>query len=162
MASADTLLLNVCALLPVYVALTYPNCSSLKVGLLMACYPLSFLVTAPCIGSYMEKLGRKNSVFIGMLVMALATLTFGLASLIDDFTLFFAVSAVARILQGMGDSSVSVAIPGIITVEFPDKQERYLSYYNMAIGIGTCSGPLIGSLLYNFVSYGQVFYIFAA
>ena len=53
--------------------------------------------------------------------MALATLTFGLASLIDNFILFFTVSAVARILQGMGDSSVSVAIPGIITVEFPDK-----------------------------------------
>jgi MFS family permease len=47
-------------------------------------------------------------------------------------------------------------------LEFPDKQEKYLGYYNMAIGLGTCSGPLIGSLLYIVLPYGGVFGCFAA
>jgi len=85
MTTADTLLLNVAALLPTYIAIRWPKVDSLNVGLLMACYPLSFLITAPCIGSYMEKFGRKNSVVLGMFVMAMATATFGLASFADNF-----------------------------------------------------------------------------
>ena len=81
MATADTLILNVAALLPPYVAMRFPHVSSLSVGLLMACYPISFLFAAPIVGSQMEKIGRKNCVVYGMLIMSLATLTFGLASL---------------------------------------------------------------------------------
>lgn len=81
MATADTLILNLAALLPPYVAERFPQVSSLSVGLLMACYPVSFLFAAPIVGSYMETIGRKNCVVYGMLIMATATLTFGLASL---------------------------------------------------------------------------------
>lgn len=123
MATADTLILNVAALLPTYVALRFPGVNSLSVGLLMACYPLSFLVAAPIVGSYMETIGRKTCVVTGMLVMALATLTFGLAALFPSVKVFFAVSCFARVLQGIADAAVSVAIPGIITKEFPEKQD---------------------------------------
>ena len=54
-----------------------------------------------------------------MLIMSVATLTFGLASFSKDAQFFFTISAVARVLQGMADAAVSVAIPGIITKEFP-------------------------------------------
>jgi len=62
----------------------------------------------------------------------------------------------------MADAAVSVAIPGIITKEYPDKQEKYLGYYNMSIGVGTCAGPVLGSLFYMFLSYGYTFGCFAA
>ncbi len=121
MASADTLILNVAALLPTYVSSHYSNVSSLSVGLLMACYPIAFLVTAPFIGTHMENIGRKTCVVSGMLIMSLATLTFGLASFAKTAEIFFIISALARILQGVADASVSVAIPGIITMMYPDK-----------------------------------------
>jgi len=121
MATADTLILNVAALLPTFVAQHYSNISSLSVGLLMACYPIAFLVTAPFIGSHMENIGRKNCVVSGMLIMSLATLIFGLASLTNTAEMFFIISALARILQGVADASVSVAIPGIITMVYPEK-----------------------------------------
>ncbi len=76
--------------------------------------------------------------------------------------MFFIVSAFARVLQGMADAAVSVAIPGIITKEYPDKQEKYLGYYNMSIGVGTCAGPVLGALFYMFLSYGYTFGCFAA
>lgn len=61
----------------------------------------------------------------------------------------------------MADAAVSVAIPGIITKEFPDKQEKYLGYYNMSIGVGTCAGPVLGSIFYMFLSYDLTFGCFA-
>lgn len=162
MASADTLILNVAALLPTYVSNHFTNVSSLSVGLLMACYPFAFLVTAPFIGAHMENIGRKTCVVTGMLIMSLATLTFGLASIASTAEIFFIVSAVARVLQGIADASISVAIPGIITMVYSDKKEKYLGYYNMSIGVGTCVGPILGSLIYTFVGYGITFACFAA
>ena len=162
MATADTLILNVAALLPTYVETHYPNVSSLSVGLLMACYPISFLVTAPFIGTKMDNIGRKNCVVGGMFVISFATLTFGLASLSNSANIFFLISALARFLQGVADASISVAIPGIITLVYPDKQEKYLGYFNMAIGVGTCAGPVLGSLIFRFLGYGMTFACFAA
>jgi MFS family permease len=162
MASADTLILNVAALLPTYVSSHYSNVSSLSVGLLMACYPIAFLVTAPFIGAHMENIGRKTCVVTGMLIMSLAALTIGLASLAKTAEIFFIVSAIARILQGVADASISVAIPGIITMVYPEKKEKYLGYYNMSIGVGTCAGPVLGSLIYAFVGYGLTFACFSA
>jgi DHA3 family macrolide efflux protein-like MFS transporter len=161
MATADTLILNVAALLPTFVASHYSSVSSLSVGLLMACYPIAFLVTAPFIGSHMENMGRKNCVVSGMLVMSLATLTFGLASFANTAEMFFIISALARVLQGVADASVSVAIPGIITMVYPDKQEKYLGFYNMSIGVGTCAGPVLGSLIYSFIGYNMTFVCFS-
>lgn len=97
-ASADTLILNVAALLSTFVDKNYPNISSLSVGLLMACYPIAFLITAPFIGSKMEKLGRKNCVIVGMLIISVATLTFGLAPFAIKAKYFFLISALARLL----------------------------------------------------------------
>ena len=74
------------------------NVSSLKVGLLMACYTIAFLITAPFIGTHMKDIGRKTCVVIGMLIMSLACITFGLASYTRTAELFFIASAVARIL----------------------------------------------------------------
>jgi len=45
----------------------------------------------------MEKIGRKNCVVCGMIVMSAATLTFGLASYSESLVVFILVSAIARI-----------------------------------------------------------------
>lgn len=101
----------------------------------------------------MERIGRKNCVVCGMIVMSAATLTFGLASYSESLVVFILVSAIARIFQGIADAGVSVAIPSIITKEYPEQQDKYLGYYNMSIGVGTCAGPVLGSLIYAFLSY---------
>lgn len=93
--------------------------------------------------------------------MALATLTFGIASLAQDSQLFFIISALARVLQGVADAAVSVTIPGIITLVYPEKQEIYLGYFNMSIGIGTCAGPILGSFIYEYFGYEMTFMCFA-
>lgn len=86
----------------------------------MAFYPIAFLVTAPLIGDRLNSIGRKNSLLIGILVMTLATLTFGMAGYSDNAQIFFTISMIGRIFQGVGDAMICVCIPSIIVIEFPD------------------------------------------
>jgi MFS family permease len=98
----------------------------------MAFYPIAFLVTAPLIGDRLNSLGRKNSLLIGILVMTLATLTFGMAGYSHNAQVFFIISMIGRIFQGVGDAMICVCIPSIIVIEFPDQQELYIGYAGMA------------------------------
>ena len=50
----------------------------------MAFYPIAFLVTAPLIGDRLDKLGRKNSLIAGIIIMTVATLIFGVAGYCHD------------------------------------------------------------------------------
>jgi MFS family permease len=63
----------------------------------MAFYPIAFLVTAPLIGDRLDRFGRKNSLLVGILIMTLATLTFGLAGYCHKVTAFFAISFIGRV-----------------------------------------------------------------
>lgn len=86
----------------------------------MACYPLAFLITSPIVGIFMERLGRKNFVVFGMLLMTIATGTFGLASYVGKTAgVFFAISIVARTMQGIADGMITVTMPSIIVMEYP-------------------------------------------
>jgi MFS family permease len=89
--------------------------------------------------------------------MTISTLIFGLAAFTNNAWAFFAVSALARTLEGIADASITCTMPSIICREFPDKQERYLGYLNMSIGVGTFFGPLLGCLMYKYLNYPETF-----
>lgn len=128
----------------------------------MACYPMAFLVMSAISGLIVTRVGKKNFMVIGMLLITIATGTFGLAASVGkSATLFFAISIVARFIQGLADGMLTVTLAAIIVMEYPTKQELYLGYWNMSIGVGTCIGPIIGSILSYYLTYGQVFGVFA-
>jgi MFS family permease len=139
----------------------FPEISHFAVGGLMSIYPLAFLVTAPLIGGHMQKIGRKNTVLIGVITMTIGTLLFALGGYCDEALSFYIVSLFARILQGVADAIISVTIPSIIAIEWPEHQALYLGYNTMANGMGCSMGPLIGSVIYMYVSYVNTFYFFA-
>lgn len=92
------LYMNVSSLLPSYVEVNYPRLNATYVGILMAIFPVGFLITAPIIGVYGEKVGRKNIVIIGVILITFATLAFGLASYFTNTWLFYSMSMLARLL----------------------------------------------------------------
>jgi len=55
---------------------------------------------------------------------------------------------------------ISVSIPSIISIEFPEDKELYLGYLGMAEGTGCTLGPLFGSLVYRWLNYVDTFYFF--
>lgn len=132
------------------------------VGLLMSIYPIAFLVSAPLVGEKLNGLGRKNVVLVGVLLATGATLMFGFGGYCKNIYAFFAVSFIARLLQGVADAFVCITIPSIIILEYPDEQEMYIGYVGMSMGAGLCLGPLIGSLVFRWLNYVDTFYFFTA
>jgi MFS family permease len=153
---------NVSSLLPAFVDEKYPNLNAFQVGCLMSIFPVGFLVTAPLIGAYLEKIGRKNALYLGVVTMTLSTLAFGLASYFDEVLPFYVVSMVARFLQGVASASVNITTPSIVAQEFPNNKSQYLSYCFMALGAGLAIGPVLGSFAYSIMNYVNTFYFFTA
>ena len=162
--SCMCLFMNVASLLPTFVLENHtPPLNDTYVGILMAVFPIGFLLAAPLIGQYMEVIGRKNILYIGVFMMTLATLTFGLASYATNAWMFYGISTFARFFQGIANASINVTTPSITAQEFPKQKTIYLGYCNMALGLGCAIGPVLGSLVYTLCqSYVQTFYFFTA
>lgn len=139
--------MNVCTLVPDYVKDNHPNISSLAVGILFASYQLLILILAPILGDYLTVIGRRKTIIHGFTVVSLATVGFAMASFCEGDELFYIVSIVARSLQGAADAMILVAIPSVIAVEWPEKQEAYQGYAGAAMGVGLVLGPVVASVL---------------
>ena len=160
---ASSLNLNIVSLLPQFVDSHFPDkLSNLKIGVLMAVYPVAFLFATPIVGERMQSFGRKNALVAGVLLMTVATVVFGLAAFFTKVQWFYSVSFIARTLQGVAEAVIGCAIPSIVASEYADdRQELYIGYVEMSIGAGLCMGPLIGAIVYRYVSYTGTFVVFA-
>lgn len=153
---------NVSAELPAYVQVNHPSLTSIDVGFMMAIFPLTNTITAPLIGVLLESTGRRNTLWIGICTMTLSTLGFGFASFLKDDFSFYIVSLVIRSVQGLADSCISVATLSIIMMEFPNEKAKYIGYWQLSIGLGLASGPVLGSVLFGLMSYRNTFYFLSA
>lgn len=45
-------------------------------------------------------------------------------------------------------------------IEWPEKQELYIGYSMMCLGLGLSLGPVIGSFVYSAIGYVNTFYFF--
>ena len=45
---------------------------------------------------------------------------------------------------------------------YPDTVEKVVSWMESSVGVGCVFGPVMGSLVYQFVGYAKTFYIFGA
>jgi MFS family permease len=108
----------------------------------------------------MGRLGRKNCLIFGTLILSLSSLSFGYAGYSATKKTFFMTSAIARLFQGVGVAIISVSISSIISIEFPEKQDVYIGYFNIAYGFGVCLGPVIGSIVSSYLDYTHTFYVF--
>jgi len=76
--------MNVAALLPAYTAEHHPGLSAAMNGILLAVYQVTFFISAPIVGSYAGRLGRKNCIAYGVVTLTIATAAFSLAALFKD------------------------------------------------------------------------------
>jgi len=76
--------------------------------------------------------------------------------------LFYAVSILARILQGVGDALLCVTIPSTITIYWQHNTEFYLGWFNASIGFGLIFGPMLAGFVNQYLNYSNTFFFFAA
>ena len=98
---------------------------------------------------------------ISVWLAGLSTAVFGAASYLNNGYLFYALSAIARAIQGFADGGVCVAVPAIIAIEFTENTELYLGFSNMAMGMGLMLGPVLGVFIFKVLNYANTMYFFA-
>lgn len=121
------------------------------IGLLFACYAITFLVVTPVVGVLSDRVGRKLPMVLGLFGLFGSTLLFAFS---NDLTLLF----IARALQGVSAGATWTAGLALLSDMFPPQTRQ------QAIGIGisgsfagTLLGPLFGGILYEYGGYALPF-----
>ncbi|MEM7122884.1 MAG: MFS transporter [Pseudomonadota bacterium] len=116
-------------------------------------YFLAFTAFAAVCGKLGDIIGFKNVVLVG------GTL-FGLASVVCGFASDGAVLIAARAVQGLGAAVLFPASMAMVAVAFPPEQRGMaIGVYGAIATIFMATGPLVGGLLTELLSWPWIFWI---
>lgn len=105
-------------------------------------------------GATADRLGRRRTFQIGLMLFAVASLLCSLAPNIETLI-------VARLLQAIGGSMLNPVAMSIITQVFTDRVERAraIGVWGGVVGISMALGPIVGGALIEYVDWRAVFWI---
>jgi MFS transporter, Spinster family, sphingosine-1-phosphate transporter len=114
-----------------------PNAHALT-GLLGTAFLVTYMISAPIFGWLADRMSRWLIIGTSVILWSAATAASGLAG---TFALLFAM----RLLVGVGEGGYGPAAPAIISDFFPiEVRGRVLSYFYVAIPVGSALGYVIG------------------
>ncbi|XP_035510858.1 synaptic vesicular amine transporter-like [Morone saxatilis] len=147
------------------VAKTSPDCSgagaqldevNIKVGLLLASKSTIQIIINPFIGPLTDRIGYHIPMCAGFCIIIMATTLFAFSS-------SYVLLLLARSVQGVGGSCLSVAGMGILADLYKDGEERGramgISFTGLALGL--IAGAPFGSVMYEFVGKMAPFLVLA-
>lgn len=140
-------------LLAVY-ALALEGANPFLVGVAMGGFALSQIIFQVPFGHLSDKIGRKKSIFIGILVFIIGSVVCALAT--DIYTLI-----VGRLLQGVG------AFGGVISayvsdLSDEDNRPKAMAIMGAMIGMSFLLSMLVGPLLGAYIGVAELFYVAVA
>src|SRR3954454_10580999 len=112
----------------------------LRIGLLLAAYPMAQLVAGPILGRLSDRYGRRPVLAASQFGTAVSFVILGLSG---DFTVMF----LARLLDGASGGNILVAQAYVADVTRPEERSRGYGLIGMAFGLGFVLGPLLGLAL---------------
>jgi MFS family permease len=125
------------------------------VGLLATAFLVSYMISAPIFGWLADRMSRWILIGAGVILWSAATAASGLAG---TFTLLL----ITRLFVGIGEGGYGPAAPTIIADLFPlQTRGRMLSYFYVAIPVGSALGYAIGGFVAAHWSWQTAFYVVA-
>ncbi len=127
--------------------------SDTALGLLGSAFMLCYMISAPLLGWMGDRMNRARLASAGLALWSLATAGAGFAF---GYRMLFA----ARTLVGVGEASFGTVSPGLLTDYFPrERRGRILSYFYLAIPVGSALGYLLGGLIGHSLGWHAAFLI---
>lgn len=115
--------------------------SDTALGLLGSSFMVCYMVSAPFFGRIGDRGNRTSLASFGLATWSLAT---GLAGFAPGYRTLLA----ARTVVGVGEASFGTVSPGLLSDFFPkEKRGRVLSYFYLAIPVGSALGYLLGGVI---------------
>jgi len=143
-------------------ALDMPNSSHTMVGIIIGGYAITQMFFQVPFGSMSDKIGRKKTIIIGLLIFAFGSLVAGMAT--DIYTLLL-----GRLLQGAGaiGSVITATISDVVKEEERGKAMAIMGgSIGMAFALSMVAGPALANYfggvptLFYFVTFLALFSIF--
>jgi len=124
-----------------------------KMGLLFTVFLVSYMLLAPLFGWLADRSSRWLLAGIGVAVWSLASGASGLAG-------SFVILLMTRVFVGIGEAGYGPAAPTLIADYFPESvRGRVLSYFYLAIPVGSALGFVFGGVVGNALGWRWPFYL---
>ncbi len=112
-----------------------------SLGLLGSAFMISYMASAPVLGWLGDRTSRVKLASSGLAIWSVATSLSGFAARYYSLLL-------ARVSVGVGEASFGTVSPGLLADYFPKEvRGRVLSYFYLAIPVGSAFGYLLGGIL---------------
>ena len=127
--------------------------SNFEAGLLATAFLVGYFVTAPFFGSRADRGSRKGLIAFGVLVWSAATIATGFAHSLGAML-------AARVFVGIGEASYATLAPTIIDdLTPPDRKNRALAIFYLAIPLGSAIGYMLGGTIDKHFGWNAAFFI---
>lgn len=130
------------------------------ISLIISIFSISQILFAPFNACIKNRMGSKNTIILGFIVLTLTTFLIGGMKFITSPRLFLWTSCILRFLQGAGDVILQITGYSIVTSAFSDNITKYISILEVWVALGLGLGPFIGTLIYQNSSYEMTMYGF--
>lgn len=115
-------------------------------GLLTALYGITLFLAAPMLGELSDIYGRKRLLTVGVAILALSQMLFGIGVLIISLPLVI----FSRIIAGLAGANFSIAQASIADITEPKDRAKNFGLIGAAFGIGFILGPIISGLVASY------------
>jgi len=131
-----------------------PNANA-KAGLLTTAFLVSYMITAPLFGWMADRFSRWMIIGISVALWSVASGATGLAGT-------FAALLATRVFLGIGEAGYGPAAPTIISDFYPvERRGRVLSWFFMAIPVGSALGYALGGFINKVLGWRWAFFLVA-
>lgn len=116
-------------------------------------YLLMNAVTVLIYGKLSDLFGRKPILFIGIIIFLIGSILCGFATSMESLIIF-------RLIQGFGAGAVTPIATTIVGDIYTAEERAHVQGYLASVwGISAVTGPAVGGLLVQYVSWNYVFWI---
>lgn len=130
------------------------------IGLIFAIYSVAVIIFSPMVGKSVQVAGQTNLITMGVFVMGLCFVLFGIIDDMESTTRILYFGLVLRFIQGISSSFVQVTCYSIATNDYPVIKDKIVGWLEALTGLGLIVGPIIGSLLYSAMGFKHAFFIY--
>ncbi|KRX38829.1 MFS-type transporter SLC18B1 [Trichinella murrelli] len=121
----------------------------LAVGVTLGIYELVIFLLSPLLGSFMYFVGPKLQFNMGLFVLAVSTILFGLLKWSPPNGTFVTLSIAVRVVEALGNAAFLTASLALAVQTLPENFASIIGVLETFSGIGYTVGPPLGGFLYD-------------
>lgn len=89
--------------------------------------------------------------------MVISTLCYAVAAAIPNGGIFYTISYLSRLVQGIADAQICIALFSITSIEFTEEPAKWMGFMQGSLALGMLMGPVLSSAVFPLFKYAGTF-----